>query len=184
MSTFENLITLRLMSENDLSMLHGWLNRPHISKWWGGEDERRTLEDVYKKYQPRILGKDKVTSYIAMLDEESIGYAQSYVAMGSDDGWWEAETDPGVWGIDQLLANESQLNNGLGTKLVRTLAEQLFSDVAVTRIQADPAPNNLRAIRCYEKAGFVRRGNIVTPDGPAVYMVQTRSDFEHACNVA
>lgn len=62
--------------------------------------------------------------------------------------------------------------------LVRALTERLFSDAQVTKIQTDPSPNNHRAIRCYEKAGFKSQGNILTPDGPAVYMVQTRSEFE------
>ena len=56
-----------------------------------------------------------------------IGYAQSYVAL-------EAGTDGGkknrsrVRGIDQSLANASQLGKGLGTKLVRALVELLFND--------------------------------------------------------
>jgi aminoglycoside 6'-N-acetyltransferase-1b/aminoglycoside 6'-N-acetyltransferase-2 len=70
-----------------------------------------------------------------MLGEEPIGYAQSYVALGSGDGWWEDETDPGVRGIDQSLANPTQLNQGLGTRLVRALVERLFSDPTVTTIQ-------------------------------------------------
>ncbi|POJ89422.1 hypothetical protein C1666_29115, partial [Klebsiella pneumoniae] len=93
-----------------------------------------------------------------MLNGEPIGYAQSYVALGSGDGWWEEDTDPGVRGIDQLLANASQLGKGLGTKLVRALVELLFNDPEVTKIQTDPAPSNLRAIRCYEKAGVERQG--------------------------
>ena len=40
----------------------------------------------------------------------------------------EEETDPGVRGIDQSLANASQLGKGLGTKLVRALVELLFND--------------------------------------------------------
>ena len=70
-----------------------------------------------------------------MLNGEPIGYAQSYVALGSGDGWWEEETDPGVRGIDQSLANASQLGKGLGTKLVRALVELLFNDPEVTKIQ-------------------------------------------------
>ncbi len=86
-----------------------------------------------------------------------------------------------VRGIDQLLANASQLGKGLGTKLVRALVELLFNDPEVTKIQTDPSPSNLRAIRCYEKAGFERQGTVTTPDGPAVYMVQTRRhSSEHA----
>ena len=42
----------------------------------------------------------------------------------------------------------------------------------------------LRAIRCYEKAGFERQGTVTTPDGPAVYMVQTRQAFERTRSVA
>jgi len=54
----------------------------------------------------------------------------------------------------------------------------LFSDPTVTKIQTDPAPHNHRAIRCYEKVGFVQQKVITTPDGPAVYMVLTRQAFE------
>ncbi len=178
MSASEMPVTLRLMTEHDLPMLHDWLNRPHIVEWWGGEDERPTLDEVRQHYLPRVMAEESVTPYIAMLGEEPIGYAQSYVALGSGGGWWESETDPGVRGIDQSLANQTQLQRGLGTKLVRALVEQLFADPDVTAIQTDPAPNNHRAIRCYEKAGFVQQGVIATPDGPAIYMLQTRHAFE------
>jgi AacA4 family aminoglycoside N(6')-acetyltransferase len=172
------------MTEQDLPMLHDWLNRPHIVEWWGGEEARPTLDDVMKHYMPRVLAQESVTPYIAMLHDEPIGYAQSYVALGSGDGWWEEETDPGVRGIDQTLANPTQLNRGLGTKLVRALVDLLLSDPSVTRIQTDPAPRNLRAIRCYEKAGFVQEKVITTPDGPAVLMVQSRQAYESAKSAA
>ncbi|ELG7183044.1 aminoglycoside 6'-N-acetyltransferase [Pseudomonas aeruginosa] len=184
MSSSESKVTLRLMTEHDLPMLHDWLNRPHIVEWWGGEDERPTLDEVLEHYLPRVMAEESVTPYIAMLGDEPIGYAQSYVALGSGDGWWEDETDAGVRGIDQSLANPAQLSKGLGTLLVRTLVETLFADPAVTKIQTDPSPNNYRAIRCYEKAGFAQQGVITTPDGPAVYMVQTRQAFERARGAA
>lgn len=178
MNPREEPVTLRLMTESDLVMLHDWLNRPHIVEWWGGEEERPSLSEVLEHYRPRVLGEEPVTMYIAMLASEPIGFAQSYTALGCGDGWWEEETDPGVRGIDQSLAHPTQLNQGLGTRLVRALVERLFADPAVTKIQTDPAPANLRAIRCYEKAGFVKERIISTPDGPAVYMVRTRQAFE------
>lgn len=177
-------VTLRPMTEQDLPMLHDWLNRPHIVEWWGGEDARPTLAEVEEQYLPSALAKESVTPYIAMLDGEPIGYAQSYVALGSGEGWWKDETDPGVRGIDQSLADPSQLGKGLGTKLVRALVELLFKDPEVTKIQTDPSPGNLRAIRCYKKAGFERQETVITPDGPAVYMVQTRQAFEQARRAA
>lgn len=51
-------------------------------------------------------------------------------------------------------------------------------------IQADPAPSNLRSIRCYEKAGFVQDKVITTPEGPAVYMLQSRQTYERAGSAA
>jgi RimJ/RimL family protein N-acetyltransferase len=58
------------------------------------------------------------------------------------------------------------LGRGLGTAMVGEFVQFLWRDPAVTRIQADPAPTNARAIRCYEKAGFHSLGLITTPDGP------------------
>lgn len=178
MPPLEAAVTFRPLTEADLPLLHDWLNRPHIVEWWSGDVNRPTLADVTAHYLPRIRGQETVTPLIAMLDGEPIGYAQSYVAMGSGDGWWEDETDPGVRGIDQCLADPARLGQGLGTRMVRALAAHLFADPAVTRIQTDPAPHNHRAIRCYEKAGFVRQKLITTPDGSAVYMVMTRESFE------
>ena len=169
-----NPVTLRPMTKRDLPMLHDWLNRQHIVRWWGGEEARPTLDEVQRDYLPSTLASAGVTPYIAMLGSEPIGYAQSYIALGSGDGWWEEETDPGVRGIDQSLANPDQLGQGLGTWLVKALVDLLFSDPRVTKIQTDPAPDNGRAIRCYEKAGFQRVKTVVTPDGPAVYMLMTR----------
>ncbi len=58
--------------------------------------------------------------------------------------------------------------------MVAQFVERLLCDPAVTRIQADPRPDNARAIRCYEKAGFHAVGPIETPDGAALLMVLDR----------
>ena len=59
----------------------------------GRREARPTLADVQEQYLPSVLAQESVTPYIAMLNGEPIGYAQSYVALGSGDGWWEEETD-------------------------------------------------------------------------------------------
>ena len=110
--------------------------------------------------------------------ESRLGMPSRTLLLGSGDGWWEEETDPGTRNrpvTGECITTGQRL---AGTKLVRALVELLFNDPEVTKIQTDPSPSNLRAIRCYEKAGFERQGTVTTPDGPAVYMVQTRQAFE------
>lgn len=166
-------VTLRPLGDDDLPMLHDWLNRPHWVEWWGGE--RPTLAEVRADYSRASLSASRVTAYIGLLDGVAFAYAQSYVAMGAGEGWWEDVTDPGVRGIDQSIADPALLGRGWGTKLVSRLVDLLFEDREVTCIQTDPAPTNARAIRCYEKCGFRRVKAIVTPDGPALYMIRTRN---------
>ena len=161
-------VRFRLMTKSDLPILLEWLRRPHLAQWWEG---CASLDELRSEYLPLTEKRPHTRAYIASIDGVDIGYVQAYHAMQAGDGWWTEERDPGVWGIDQFLAEEKQLGKGLGTRMVRSFADFLFEDPAVTRIQADPSPENGRAIRCYEKAGFRRAWLIETPDGEAMLMV-------------
>lgn len=144
----------------DLPLTTEWIRRPHVAEWWDGPLE---LDPSLRQY-------------LAVLGGEPIGYAQSYQAIACHrDGWWLDIHDPGVHGIDQFLAGAGQLGQGLGTRMVRAFVAKLFEDARVTRVQTDPSPGNGRAIRCYEKAGFRRVREIVTPDGPALLMHRDRT---------
>jgi RimJ/RimL family protein N-acetyltransferase len=165
------LITFRLATRADLPTLHDWLTRPHVAEWWAPTPTLPELED---EYGPAIDGADTTLPYIAYFGDAPLGFIQSYVALGSGDGWWEDVTDPGLRGIDQFLADGERLGQGLGTLMVRAFVATLFDDPAVTAVQTDPDPRNARAIRCYEKAGFVRIAEIDTPDGRALLMRRDR----------
>ena len=62
----------------------------------------------------------------------------------------------GVRGIDQSLANASQLGKGLGTKLVRALVELLFNDPEVTKIQNGPVAEQLASDPMLRESGVLR----------------------------
>jgi len=145
----------RPLTAADLPVIATWLARPHVAEWWDGP----------------IALEAGLRQSVAVLEGEAIGYAQSYQAVACHgDGWWLEVDDPGVHGIDQFLIAAARLGQGLGTQMVRAFVADLFADPRVTRVQADPSPANGRAIRCYEKAGFRRVHEILTPDGPALLM--------------
>jgi RimJ/RimL family protein N-acetyltransferase len=165
------VFSFRRVSAADLPLLHEWLNRPHIYRWWPG---RPSLAEVEQDFGPLLASSSSVKPYLALLDGVPAGYIQSYVVLGSGGGWWPNETDPGARGIDQYLAEPGAVGRGLGTEMVRQFVATLFADPSVTRVQTDPEPVNPRAVRCYEKAGFRRLGEVRTPDGPALLMTIQR----------
>ena len=165
------MISFRPLRAADLPTIHEWLQRPHVAEWW---TPTSSWEEVQRDFAPEALAAERVSAWIAVEDDMEIGYIQSYIAMGAGGGWWPDEHDPGVRGIDQFLANAAQLGQGLGTRMVRAFVDRLFTDPAVTRIQTDPSPDNPRAIRCYEKAGFRAVREIDTPDGRALLMIAER----------
>ena len=177
-------VTFRVMREDDILLFHEWLQRPHVVEWWGCDHAAPSFDETRAKYLPRVLETQGVCPYIASLKGSPIGWAQSYVALGAGDGWWEEETDPGVRGIDQFLCDACTLGQGLGTRMVTAFVTLMFSDPSVTRIQTDPSPENTRAIRCYEKSGFRAVKRIITPDGPALLMAQNRSPRQAVANAA
>ena len=88
-----------------------------------------------------------------------------------------------VRGIDQLLANASQLGKGLGKPTGLSLVELLFQLILeVRKIQTGPvAEQRLASDPMLRESPGLRVGTVTTPYGPAVYMVQNaRHSSEHA----
>jgi RimJ/RimL family protein N-acetyltransferase len=154
-----------------MAMLHDWLGRPHVSEWWGAPE---SLSEVEADYLSTIARGSTMRDYIVSLDGNPIGFIQSYVVKNSGNGWWKEEADPGARGIDQFIADAEQLGRGLGSAMVRAFVDRLFLDASITRVQADPARENTRAIRSYARAGFIAQREVITPDGPALLMVRRR----------
>lgn len=159
-------ITFASLTEADLPLLVGWFARGHVAEWWHpGEPE-----EVEAEYRALIDPAATTRPFLAYHLGRPIGYIQSYIAMGSGEGWWTDERDPGVRGIDQFIGESDALGRGLGTAMVRAFVGRLFADPAVTAVIVDPDPRNHRAIRCYRRAGFQPQGETDTPDGPALLM--------------
>ena len=161
----------RPLTAVDLPMLSTWMCRPHVAAVWTPTPSESELREEYLSHPddpsfPR--------GYIAYLDDEAIGFIQTYVAAHAGDGWWPDERDPGVFGIDQFLTDEARLNRGIGSAMVRAFADRLLEAPSTTHVQTDPSPTNARAIRSYENAGFRRVGEVDTPDGPALLMIRER----------
>jgi aminoglycoside 6'-N-acetyltransferase-1b/aminoglycoside 6'-N-acetyltransferase-2 len=162
------------LSETDLPLLADWLSLPHLQKWW--REDEITIERIRNKYLPRILGEDDARPFVVYIDYSPVGYIQYYHAWINQD-WWPDNPKKGVLGIDQFIADENNLNKGIGSRFISEFVQRLFEKPGVTEIRVDPRPDNVRAIRCYEKVGLKKVSQINTPDGPAIMMVLDRKTF-------
>ncbi len=132
---------LRELTEADVPRLVELGADPEVSRWWPG----LTHEDVLEKVRGEEAG---ATSFGVVADGELAGLIQH---------WEEDEPDYRHAGIDLFLGAPYH-GRGLGTDAVRTMARYLISDRGHHRLTIDPAAQNERAIRSYEKVGFRRVG--------------------------
>lgn len=136
--------TFRHLTGADLPMVTRWRNAPQVRRWWGepeAEDEAEKLAD------PRIA------MWIVELEGRPFAYLQDYDVYG----WVNhpfAHLPPGSRGIDQFIGEPDLLDQGHGTAFIRQHVEHLFA-AGAPAVGTDPHPDNLRARRSYEKAGFV-----------------------------
>ena len=137
------------MTGDDLPMIVEWRSRPEVHEWYAG---RPVTEDEIRKRH--LESTDPVTRCIVHFKGEPIGLLQFYEYM---EKWKPAiglSPDQEAWGLDLYLGEVHLHSRGIGTRLVRGVAERLISDHGATRVLIDPHIGNTAAVRAYEKAGF------------------------------
>jgi aminoglycoside 6'-N-acetyltransferase len=137
------------MTEGDLPLVVEWRSRPEVHEWYGGR--AFTADEIRAKH---LDNTDPVTRCIVYLDGEPIGFLQFYEYLPEWKPAIGLRPEEEAWGLDLYIGEPHLHGQGIGTLLVRGVAEQLVSEHGATRVTIDPHIGNLAAIRCYEKAGF------------------------------
>ena len=148
---------------DDFPMLARWLAQDHVRRWWGDPDEE--LAEI-----ARIFGDPSMEALIVSHDGRPFAHQQSW-----DPSLWPdyplQDQPAGTRGIDQFIGEADMLGQGHGTRFIGAFTRHLLAQGA-PRVVIDPDPENLAAIRAYEKAGFTALDVRETGDGPALIMIQ------------
>lgn len=136
-------ITIRPVLPEDASTLTAILAQPSVARWWGDFDVDRVEQEL-------IVGEPDLRVFAIEIDGRLVGAIQTH-----------EERDPEFRhaGIDLFLDEDAQ-GHGVGPAAVRTLARRLIDDDGHHRLTIDPAADNVRAIRAYEKVGFREVGRL------------------------
>jgi aminoglycoside 6'-N-acetyltransferase len=125
------------MEERDVARLLAFAREPEVARWWPRVDEA---------YLRDRLGDGD--TFAVEHDGELVGYSEV---------WEELDPEYRHAGIDLFLGSAFH-GLGVGGDTVLTLARHLVHDRGHHRLVIDPAAENERAIRSYERVGFKRVG--------------------------
>ncbi|AMQ28330.1 TPA: GNAT family N-acetyltransferase [Legionella pneumophila] len=147
------------LSMEDLNQLYQWFQEPTINYWYA-RNKNWSLNEIKEKYEPRILGKEHVPSFIVHVDNSPFGFIQYYLLTeslpdgidGYDSPLFQQYNAKDLVGIDLFIAEEKARCKGLGVELIGQFIDKFLN--CFKAIVVDPNINNQQAIRCYEKAGF------------------------------
>lgn len=80
------------MDFSDISLLHQWFNMPHVQAFYSLRSW--TEDEVIAKLTPYISREKSVSGFMILLDENPIGYLQSYKV--SDYPWPDQDLSEGL----------------------------------------------------------------------------------------
>jgi aminoglycoside 6'-N-acetyltransferase len=152
----------RPMTAADLPMIKHWLTLPHVREWWGDPAEQYALVSG-------DLDEPAMDQFIVSVGGNDFGYIQCCHLTGWNSGFGEHPND--TRGIDLFIGEPDMTERGHGSRLIRAFVDDRLAQ-GLPRMVTDPDPENPRAIRAYEKAGFARDRLVDTPDGIALLMVR------------
>lgn len=157
----------RPLTQKDLPLLRKWLAEPHVREWW--DEPEKELAEIRTH-----MDSVSVEPLIVEFDGRPIAYFQSYDPHLEDDHPYNDQPF-GTLGLDLSIGVPEMVGIGHGSAILAQFAAELF-DEGAPRLIIDPHPDNLRAIRAYEKAGFTKLGLRDSIYGPAMLMVMDNPD--------
>ena len=158
------MISLRPMEDRigDYLAMQRWFAEPDLAQWVWCDNKGETdvpLTRIIEKYGARIKNPVDVFPYFILADSTPIGFIQYYFS------------DAVTVGLDMWIGTAAERGHGYGVEALRqmvTMIQEKHPDVR--EIFIDPEEENVRAVHCYEKAGFIRCGKIFDDGGLCLLM--------------
>lgn len=124
----------------------------YFAKWWNDKDLRK-----FTSGRPGLISDKKIDKYFSMMEDKNDHHFMiilgkkviGHIAlMKKKNKWYETII---------IIGEKEHWNKGYGTEAIKQLIEKAKSQ-NISKIYLEVRPNNLRAIRAYEKCGFQKAG--------------------------
>lgn len=146
-------ITFRPLVDADMPAMQRWLEDPDVAPWYS--EGTTDLEGLRAHYRGELAGEGPTHAFIMRIDGRDAGYIQCYAIDDEPDYARQIAVDPGAVGIDLFIGEPWARNRANGAAVLRTfLSQVVFGEMGVEVAIIAPSPDNTRAVRSYERAGF------------------------------
>lgn len=151
---------------DDYALMLRWLCSPEVARWWNPERVALTLDGIIAEYGPQTRSEDPSTACLIELSGRPIGYIQFYPWDAEEPEMREMGFDlpAEYWGIDILIGEPDHLNRGFGSRAVSLISRYLVEQRGAAGVALVVARDNVRAQRAYERAGLVRKREVLDTD--------------------
>jgi RimJ/RimL family protein N-acetyltransferase len=148
-------VSFRPLTDDDLPLLHRWLNEPGVVRFWEGDDV--SWEGVVREYGS--ANTDPGEHWLATIEDRPVGWIQCYAWSDYPDEaapYWSLGVERTAAGIDYLVGEVAARGRGLGTAIIRSFVAGIVFGRHPEWTQAATAANqdNVASWRALENAGF------------------------------
>ncbi len=140
------VLTLRHLTASDADRMVAWLSRPDVR------------EDVGVR---RAASREFTLSWIASATDDAGFRARAIELDGVHVGnvvLDRIDAEAGTARLSIYVGDSADRGSGVGTRAVRAMLAQAFDALGLRKVILTVHAENARAIRAYERAGFVREG--------------------------
>lgn len=157
---------LREATIDDLETVRWWHQQSHVVDAGPGHD--------YKWERELTRNPEWRKQFVALINEQPIGFVQIYDPYDEDTGRWD-NVSRKLRAIDIWIGETDDLNKGYGTTMMQLAMKQAFEDPEVHALLVDPIITNKKAQRFYARLGFkfVESKKIY---GESCYILKIRRD--------
>ncbi|BBI35821.1 GNAT family N-acetyltransferase [Cohnella abietis] len=151
----ENEISIRTLESEDADLLVKWLSDPTVLEYYEGRDRPHDMGLVKEHFYEDV---EEITQCIVLYKSTEIGYIQFYEIDEEEIEKYEYKEFTGkIYGMDQFIGETEYWNQGIGSRLIHLAVRYLINEKSANKIVMDPQAWNTRALRVYEKNGFIKK---------------------------
>ena len=145
------MVNLRLLRDNDgdYKLLYKWYHNKKVYTYF--EQRILTYNEIVDKYSQRTSLDSMTPVYIILYNNKPVGIIQ-YTRLSSESKRRFHIDDDG-YEIDIFIGEEGYYHKGIGSTAIEMLINILKNNKVFVMV---PEIDNVNAIKCYQKVGFVK----------------------------